>query len=249
MRVLTWNVNGIRKRETELLDLVAAQTPDVMCLQEIKCNPEQLPPALSGLMGLPEYTSFWHGKGGYSGVSIHLKKNRFDAPSFAHPTFDSEARIVEAKVGDFSYVSMYAPNGGKDFQAKMDFLKELIVWGKTLADRKTILCGDMNVSRAEIDVHKSQRNARVIGQRPDERELFEKFFANGLVDVGRKMFPSDDTMFTWWPYWNNARKRNVGWRLDFCIVSAPLAEKATSHTVLREFGLSDHAPVIVDFDL
>lgn len=248
MRVITWNVNGIRKRESELLDLVEQQKPDVMCLQEIKCNPEQLPPSLSGLMGLPDYHSFWHGKGGYSGVSVHLKKSRFEGISFSHPPFDSEARVVEARSGDRSFVSMYVPNGGKDFPAKMDFLRELVHWGKELAARGSIICGDMNVARSEIDVHESQRNTRVIGQRPDERELFEKFFQAGLVDVGRKLYPTDDAMFSWWPYWNNARQRNIGWRLDLVIATPSIAERVQSHTVLREFGLSDHAPVVVDFE-
>lgn len=249
MRVVTWNVNGVRKREKELLDLIAAQRPDVLCLQEIKCDADQLPPGLGGLMGMTEYASFWHGKGGYSGVSVHLLKSRFRDVAFSHPSFDNEARVVEARADDLAFVSMYVPNGGKDFAAKMDFLRELAPWGKTLAARRAIVCGDMNVARAEIDVHASQRNARVIGQRPDERELFEAFLSSGLVDVGRKLHPSDDALFSWWPYWNEARQRNVGWRLDLVIATPDLAARAKTHTVLREFGLSDHAPVIVDFDL
>jgi exodeoxyribonuclease-3 len=249
MRIVTWNVNGIRKREREVLELVAQQRPDVLCLQEIKCSGEQLPAGLSGLVGMPDYASYWHGQGGYSGVSVHLMKARFANVEFSHPSFDTEARVVEARSGNFSFISMYVPNGGKDFRAKMDFLRELVVWGKTLKERRSIVCGDMNVARSELDVHPSQRNTRVIGQRPDERELFEKFLASGLVDIGRMLHPTDDAMFSWWPYWNNARARNVGWRLDLVIAPEDVASKAKSHTVLRGFGLSDHAPVVVDFDL
>jgi exodeoxyribonuclease-3 len=200
-------------------------------------------------MGMPEFHSYWHGKGGYSGVSLHLRRSRFAQVSFGHPSFDVEARVVEATSGDLSFVSMYLPNGGKDFEQKMDFLRELGAWAKKLRERRVILCGDMNVTRADIDVHKTQRNKRVVGQRPDERELFEQLFAAGLVDVGRALAPEDDALFTWWAYWNNARKRNIGWRLDYVVAAPQLAERARSSTVLREFGSSDHAPVIVDFDL
>ena len=248
MRIITWNVNGVRAREAEVLELLEERRPDVLCMQEIKATPEQLPPGLGGLMGMPEFHSFWHGKGGYSGVSLHLRKSVFARPTFSHPSFDHEARVVEATVGEVSFVSMYLPNGGKDFEQKMDFLRELGAWAKSLARRKVLLCGDMNVTRAEIDVHESQRNARAVGQRADERALFEQVFAAGLVDVGRALAPDDDAMFTWWAYWNDARKRNVGWRLDYVIASPELAEKARSCAVLRDFGASDHAPVVVDFD-
>ncbi len=249
MRVITWNVNGVRAREREVLELVQKHKPDVLCMQEIKSSPEQLPPGLGGLIGLPELTSFWHGKGGYSGVSVHLRKASFAEPvKFSHPSFDHETRVVEASCGAMSFVSMYLPNGGKDFAAKMDFLRALAPWAKAQRERPTIVCGDMNVARTEMDVHISERNARTIGQRPDERELFERFFAEGFVDVGRKLAPDDDALFTWWPYWANARKKNVGWRLDYVSATEALAAKACRAEVLRDFGASDHAPVIVDFE-
>ena len=189
MKVITWNVNGVRAREAEVLELLTKHAPDVLCMQEIKATPEQLPPALGGLMGMPEYHSYWHGQGGYSGVSLHLRKARFEKVAFSHPAFDVECRVVEATAGDLSFLSMYLPNGGKDFEQKMDFLRELGAWAKKQSGRKVVLCGDMNVTRAEIDVHKTQRNKRVVGQRPDERELFEQLFATGLVDVGARSRP------------------------------------------------------------
>jgi len=249
VKVITWNVNGVRAREAEVLELLTKHAPDVLCMQEIKATPEQLPPALGGLMGMPEYHSYWHGQGGYSGVSLHLRKARFEKVAFSHPAFDVECRVVEATAGDLSFLSMYLPNGGKDFEQKMDFLRELGAWAKKQSGRKVVLCGDMNVTRAEIDVHKTQRNKRVVGQRPDERELFEQLFATGLVDVGRALAPEDDTLFTWWAYWNNARKRNIGWRLDYVVASPELFAKVRSCTVLGELGTSDHAPVVVDFDV
>jgi exodeoxyribonuclease-3 len=247
VRIITWNVNGVRARERDVLELVAKHAPDVLCMQEIKSSPDQLPPGLGGLIGLPDYASRWHGEGGYSGVSIHLRRSTFTDPKFSHPSFDLEHRVVEASANGIRFVSMYLPNGGKDFPAKMKFLRELASWAHAV-ERPVILCGDLNVARAEIDVHPSERNARTIGQRADERELFEKFFAEGFVDLGRKLAPDDDGLFTWWPYWNEQRQRNVGWRLDYVCATDPLAGKARRAQVLRDFGGSDHAPVVLDFD-
>lgn len=245
MRIITWNVNGVRARERDVLELAAKHAPDVLCMQEIKSSPHDLPPGLGGLVGMPDYSSFWHGDGGYSGVSIHLKRKTFASVTFSHPSFDVENRIVEATAGEMHFVSMYLPNGGKDFPAKMNFLRALSAWSK---DRtSTILCGDLNVARAEIDVHPSERNPKTIGQRADERALFETIFTS-FVDIGRKMAPEDDGLFTWWPYWNEQRKRNVGWRLDYVCATNDLAARARRSQVLRDFGGSDHAPVLVDFD-
>lgn len=247
MRIITWNVNGVRARERDVLELASRYAPDVLCMQEIKSSPHDLPPGLGGLVGMPEFTSFWHGEGGYSGVSIHLRRTTFTAPvKFSQPAFDREHRVVEAACGDLRFLSMYLPNGGKDFPGKMAFLRELLAWSKDRAS--TILCGDLNVARAEIDVHRAERNPKTIGQRPDERALFEQIFSGPFVDVGRKLAPEDDALFTWWPYWNEQRQKNVGWRLDYVCATSELAAKARRSQVLRDFGGSDHAPVVVDFD-
>src|SRR5579864_4428919 len=122
MKVATWNVNGIRARESQFVQWVRRDRPDVVCLQEIKATPEQLGETLTLL---PEYWSYWHGgPKGYSGVSLHVRKEAFAAkPEFSHPAFDVECRVVQAKLeGDLIVTSTYVPNGGKDFQAKMQFL-------------------------------------------------------------------------------------------------------------------------------
>ncbi len=254
MKVITWNVNGIRARESELLKLLEDEKPDVVMLQETKATLEQLPASLYGLMATPDYHSIWHGTAGYSGVSVHLRKSVFDRPKGAHPSFDYETRVAEAHVswsgGDWLFVSMYLPNGGKDFDRKLQFMRDLAAWPKTFEGKKVIIGGDMNVARADIDVHKSQRKPGLIGQRADERELFEKFLAaGGLVDVARKLAPDDKTFFTWWPYWRNSRERNVGWRIDYVLVNEPLASAVQEKRVLREHGTSDHAPLVVTFNV
>ena len=263
VKVVTWNVNGIRAREDEFLRLLDEEKPDVAMLQETKATAEQLPASLYGLLGLPAYHSIWHGSAGYSGVSVHLRKDVFERPRDAHPPFDFETRVAEAhavkKSGEpFVFVSMYLPNGGKDYQAKLAFMRALATYpddlvrrsraDATFATENIVVAGDLNVARAEMDVHETERKPRATGQRPEERKLFEQFLAAGLVDVCRTLAPEDRELFTWWPYWNEQRARNVGWRIDYVLATRALAARAKESRVRRDFGTSDHAPVVVTFD-
>ena len=246
MKVVTWNVNGIRARQAQVLELVERERPDVICLQEIKAKPEQIPEALCHLTG---YSCYWHGAGGYSGVGLHLRTDRFAAAQFGHPAFDHETRVVQATVGDVVLASIYVPNGGKDYAAKLAFLRAMEEYVASIhgSGRTLILCGDLNVTRTDRDVHPKERKANAIGQRPDERELLERVLSRGLVDVGRALEPENDELFTWWAPWRNLRQRNIGWRIDYVLASAPLADGALSCPVLREHGTSDHAPVVATF--
>jgi len=246
-RIATWNVNGIRARHAELVSWAKTGNFDVICLQELKATPEQVPEALTTL---PEYWSFWHGRaGGYSGVSLHVKRSTVAGRvCFTHPDFDTEARIVQASLGDVVIASVYVPNGGKDYPAKLRFLSAMQDYVRELhaSGKRLVLCGDMNVARREEDVHPSERKAHAIGQRPDERALFEGLIACDLVDVTRALHPEDAQLFTWWPYWRDARLRNVGWRLDYVLTSSELASSASHATVERQIGTSDHAPLVVE---
>jgi len=121
------------------------------------------------------------------------------------------------------------------------------VEGIHASGRSLVLCGDLNVTRTDQDVHPKERKPGAIGQRPDERQLLEQVLAHGLVDVQRALAPDDDTLFTWWAPWRNLRQRNIGWRIDYVLASAPLAERALECPVLRELGTSDHAPVVATF--
>jgi exodeoxyribonuclease III len=249
LTVATWNVNGIRARQAQFLEWLERDRPDVVCLQEIKAAPTQLAEELCNLNG---YWCFWHGAGAYSGVSLHLKHERFPAqPRFEHPAFDYETRIVTAGADDVTFASIYVPNGGKDFAAKMDFLRGLRQYAGEMAGagRRLVLCGDMNVTRSDQDVHPKERKPFVIGQRPEEREVFEDILSHGLVDVCRALDPENDGLFTWWAPWRNMRQRNIGWRIDFILASESLAAKASACTVLKDVGTSDHAPVVATFEV
>ena len=170
MRIATWNVNGIRAREAQLCEWMARDQPDVVCLQEIKARPDQVPETCK----LADWAAQLHAEG-----------------------------------------------------------------------RQAIVCGDLNVAHADIDVHPRERKAGVIGQRPEERELFDRLLGEHFVDVGRAMNPDDDTMFSWWPPWRNMRQRNIGWRIDYILASKSIADRVESCKVLADVGTSDHAPVLM----
>src|SRR5919108_3151016 len=187
MRIATWNVNGIRARQTDLQDWLERERPDVVCLQEIKAAIDQLPVWLCELEG---YWCYWHGAKGYSGVGLHVSKELSpDRPAFAHPAFDYENRIVTVSTPHATVASVYVPNGGKDFPAKMQFLSALEQFA---SERRAdpvplVICGDLNVARTDIDVHPKERKPRAIGQLPEERELLERIIAHDLVDIGRAL--------------------------------------------------------------
>jgi exodeoxyribonuclease-3 len=247
LSVATWNVNGLRARAGQFLAWLESERPRVVCLQEIKCKPEQLPPEVHDA---PGYWWYWHGGGGYSGVALGVAKEMApERPPFAHPAFDHETRIVTADLGDVLAASIYVPNGGKDFAAKMEFLRALGEWAaaQRAAGRRLVLCGDLNVARSERDVHPKERKPNQIGTRPEERELLETLIGAGLVDVGRALDPDNDNLFTYWAPWRNLRQRNIGWRIDYILASTAVAARAASCKVHPEIGTSDHAPVVGAF--
>jgi exodeoxyribonuclease-3 len=244
MRIATWNVNGIRARQTQLAEWLQRERPDIVCLQELKAEIAQIPDACR----LDDYWVYWHCLRGYSGVSLHLRKDFLShEPVFSHPAFDVESRIVQVDLGSLIVASVYVPNGGKDYEAKLRFLDALIAWTREVhaAGRELVLCGDMNIARSEMDVHPKERKPRAIGQLPEERALFEQLLGDRLVDVGRALDPANENLFTWWAPWRNLRARNIGWRLDYVLTSRPIAERAVSCLVQAEVGTSDHAPVIM----
>ena len=253
MKIATWNVNGIRARSAQLLEWLAAEQPDVVCLQEIKASLDQLTFELRDIEG---YWSYWHGDKGYSGVAILVAKSLVGAlPMCSHPGFDFERRIACATVpspaGDVMVASVYVPNGGKDFDAKMRFLQALesYVADANRDGRLLVVCGDLNVARTERDIHPKERKPNQIGARPEERAMIERIIEKGLVDVHRALDPDNDNLFTWWAPWRNMKQRNIGWRIDYVLASQALASRATSAVVQREIGTSDHGPVVVNLAL
>lgn len=249
MKLATWNVSGIRARQAQLQDFIERERPDILCLQEIKAALDQLPVWLSEIEG---YWCYWHGGKGYSGVALHVRKDAHpDRPAFHHPAFDYEHRIVTVRLPQATVASIYVPNGGKDFSAKMRFLDALDAFAAEFqaCASPLILCGDLNVARADVDVHPKERRPRAIGQLPEERALLERILSRGLVDVHRRLDPDNTELFTWWPPWRNMKQRNIGWRLDYVFAATVLADRAASCDVQRETGTSDHGPLIARFEV
>jgi exodeoxyribonuclease-3 len=246
MNLATWNVNGIRARCVQLQEWLARDRPDIVCLQEIKAAADQL----FDVCEVEGYWTHWHGTKGYSGVAILVRQAfRADEPVFAVPSFDFETRILTATIDELTVASVYVPNGGKDFPAKLRFLDDLDAFARVTqaTGGDLVICGDLNVTRAEIDVHPKERKPKAIGQLPEERAWLARLLSLGLVDVGRALDPHNDEMFSWWAPWRNMRARNIGWRLDYILASEGLARRATRCPVLAEVGTSDHAPVVATF--
>jgi exodeoxyribonuclease-3 len=251
MKLATWNVNGIRARQAQVQEWIARERPDVVCLQEIKATSDRIPTALCEMEG---YWCYWHGGKGYSGVALQVSQTFSpDRPVFFHPDFDYENRIVAVEVvselGPLTVASVYVPNGGKDFPAKMQFLEAMDAYAASFAGagRALVMLGDMNVARTDRDVHPKERKPRAIGQLPEERAIIERILTRGLVDLGRAVDPDNDGLFTWWAPWRNMRERNIGWRLDYALVTEALAARATACEVRKDIGNSDHAPVVATF--
>lgn len=251
MKIATWNVNGIRARQGQVLDWLATERPDILCLQEIKASIDQLPFELRDIEG---YWSGWHGEKGYSGVGLLIAKTLAPtAPVYSHPDFDFEQRVISAEIyfgrGPTLVSSFYVPNGGKNYEAKIRFLTAMDAWAAEAhaAGRPLLFCGDLNVARTDMDIHPKERKPGQVGTRPDERALIEQLLSRGLVDVGRTLHPADDALFTWWAPWRNLKQRNIGWRIDYVVASAAIARGAAQCVVQREFGSSDHGPVVATF--
>jgi exodeoxyribonuclease III len=254
MKIATWNVNGIRARQAQLFDWLAIEKPDIVCLQEIKASQDQLTFELRDMEG---YWSYWHGDKGYSGVAILVAKSLAGAsPMCSHPGFDFEQRIACATISlpgapprEVMVASVYVPNGGKDFDAKMRFLHALesYVADAERDGKLLILCGDLNVALEERDIHPKLRKPHMIGATPEERALLARIISLGLVDVHRQFEGANDNLFTWWAPWRQMKEKNIGWRIDYVLASKALAERATSAVIQREVGSSDHGPVVVEF--
>jgi exodeoxyribonuclease-3 len=251
VKIATWNVNGIRARQDEVAAFVTRERPDVLCLQEIKAARDHIPGSV-GELALVDYWGYWHGSKGYSGVALLVRKEmEATRPMYVHPDFDVDTRIAAVRVAGTLVASIYVPNGGRDFAGKVRFLEAMAAYVAALraTGDQVVLCGDINIARTEMDVHPKERDNRVVGQRPDEREMFERILqAGALHDVGREQDPTDDALYTWWAPWRNMRERNIGWRLDYVLASGGLAARASRCVSMRQFGTSDHAPVVATFD-
>ena len=251
MKIATWNVNGIRARQAQLQEWLEREQPDVVCLQEIKASSDQLPVWLCEIEG---YWCYWHGAKGYSGVGLHVSKRvRAGAPGVrASGVRLREPHRPRSASTRLTVVSVYVPNGGKDFPAKMRFLEALEQFA---ADAQCGRAADRHLRRPEHRAHRAWTCIRRSGSRARSASCRRSARCSSgssrtaSSTSAARSNPDNDEMFTWWAPWRNMRQRNIGWRLDYVLASESLFERVRGCVVQREFGTSDHAPVIAEFDL
>jgi exodeoxyribonuclease-3 len=253
MRILSYNVNGIRAALGKgLAAWISQEQPDVLCLQETKAQLEQLNVGLFEEMGYKGYFVSAEKKG-YSGVGI-LTKQTPDAVFYGmgNAKYDCEGRVIRADFGDVTVVCVYIPSGttGDVRQAfKMEFLFDFEQFITQLrAERpNVIVCGDYNIAHTPIDINHPERQVGVSGFLPEEREWLTHFLESGMIDSFR-VFDNRAEQYSWWTYRMGARKRNAGWRIDYHLVSEPLRNRLVGAGIMQEVVHSDHCPVWVEIN-
>jgi exodeoxyribonuclease-3 len=251
MKIVSYNVNGIRAAVGKgFLDWLQEINPDVVCLQETKAQPDQIPTMDFQSLGYHCYY-FSAEKKGYSGVAILTKKEPTHVEiGMGIEKYDSEGRFLRADFGDFSVISVYHPSGtsGDHRQAfKMQWLDDFLHYIKQLEKTrpKLAICGDFNIAHEPIDIHDPKGNAKNSGFLPEEREWMTKFINDGFVDSFRFLHPTLAHQYSWWTYRFNARSNNKGWRIDYIMLTENLEKNLTSATIMPNALHSDHCPISV----
>lgn len=264
MKIISWNVNGIRAvhRKGLLLPFLEKENPDIFCIQETKAKQEECAVDMSG------YNEYWNSaqKKGYSGTAIFSKEKplsvsynipeniaqKYDFESDPHGNPNTEGRVVALELENFYVVSVYTPNAKDDLSriplrhTKWD--KAFLDYMKQLEEKKPVVfCGDLNVAHTEDDLANPQSNKGKKGFTYEEREGVDNFIKNGFVDTFR-IFTQGNGHYSWWSHFANSRARNVGWRIDYIFVSQSLVKKVTGAHILADVLGSDHCPVVVEIE-
>jgi exodeoxyribonuclease-3 len=250
LTLISWNINGARAiYKAGFMEWFAAAGPDILCLQETRAEPEQVPADLREPDG---YCGHWHAcarKKGYSGTAL-LSKPRPLSVTFGlgYPQFDDEGRTIIADYGDFVLLNCYFPNGGNDHGRvpyKLAFYEAFLEKCEALraAGKGVVFCGDVNTAHCEIDLAHPKENVGRTGFLPEERAWLDLVTATGYVDTFRHFHPDLAGQYTWWSVPMRARERNVGWRIDYYFVSPDLLPRVQDAFILPEVRGSDHCPV------
>ncbi len=251
MKIITYNLNGIRAAMSKgLIDWISQVSPDVLCVQEIKANPDQV-----GVFEFEElgYHHYWYPaqKKGYSGVAIFTKqKPKHIEYGCGIKEYDDEGRILRIDFEEFSVMSVYHPSGssGDLRQAfKMEWLEAFLNYINQLKATypKLVICGDFNICHKAIDIHNPKSNANTSGFLPEEREWMEQFINSGFVDSFR-YFNQEPHQYSWWSYRAGSRAKNLGWRIDYNFVTDNLKNKISRSVILPSAIHSDHCPVLLE---
>ncbi|MBP2030208.1 exodeoxyribonuclease-3 [Methanohalophilus levihalophilus] len=248
LRILSWNVNGLRSMVKKgFVEWLQKDSPDILCIQETKANPNQLTRALKHIEGYYSYFAAAERKG-YSGVAIYSKV----APErveygFGDPRFDHEGRILIAWYENFVLFNIYYPNGNSSQERldyKMDFYDAFLEYVDGVRDEgyNVVVCGDVNTAHKEIDLARPKQNEKRSGFLPEERAWIDEFLSHGYIDTFR-MFTEEGGHYSWWDMKTRSRDRNVGWRIDYFFVNEEFRDNVKDSFMLSDVMGSDHCPI------
>jgi len=254
VKLISWNVNGVRAvAQKGLLEWLATESPDVLCIQETKAHPDQL---TKKLLRPPGYHTYWESavRKGYSGVATFSKTEPLCVEGgFGIEEFDVEGRVLMTEYPGFKLFNVYFPNGKRSperLDYKLRFYADFLEYCDALHAQgdRLIVCGDVNTAHKEIDLARPKQNEKVSGFLPEEREWIDRYLAQGFVDAFRTFHPDERDQYTWWHYITNARARNVGWRIDYHLVSENLMPAVIDASILSGVMGSDHCPIVLELD-
>jgi len=248
VKLISWNVNGLRAvLKKNFLEYLAVERPDILCLQETKCTPDQIEAVWPA-----GYSVFWNSavKKGYSGTAIFTKEIPLKVvPHIGITEHDNEGRVLTAEYKDFYLVNVYVPNSKRELTRlpyRQQWDRDFLAYLKKLEQKKPVIwCGDLNVAHAEIDLANPKANVRNHGFTPEERAGFSACVAAGFLDTFRE-FERGGGHYTWWSPLSGARARNVGWRIDYFLISKSLRPRLQRAFIQPKITGSDHCPVGIE---
>ena len=245
MKLISWNVNGIRACLNKgFADVFKQLDADIFCIQETKCQPEQVELEFEG------YTSYWNSaeKKGYSGTAIFTKQKPLNVTyGIGIEEHDKEGRVITLEFEKFYMVDIYTPNSKRELE-RLDYRQ---IWEdeirkyllKLNETKPVIMCGDLNVAHEEIDLKNPKTNRHNAGFTDEERKKMTELLNAGFTDSFRYLYPDKENAYSWWSYMGHAREKNVGWRIDYFIVSKSIENEIKEATIYPEIMGSDHCPV------
>ena len=250
MRLVSWNVNGIRACvQKGFLDFFNEIDADIFCIQESKMQAGQLDLELEG------YHQYWNyaEKKGYSGTAIFTKKEPISVSyGIGIEEHDKEGRVITLEFEDFYMITVYTPNSQNELARlpyRMTWEEAFLAYLKKLEENKPVVfCGDLNVAHKEIDLKNPKTNRKNAGFTDEEREKFSILLEAGFVDTFRHFYPDMENIYSWWSYRAGARPKNVGWRIDYFVVSECMKDRLVDAKILTEIMGSDHCPVLLEMN-